>query len=820
MSQTVNPSGPIDAKIALVGEAPSFDELEYNAPFVGKAGGQLNYLLTHAGINRSECYITNLFKMRVVKKGDWICEGNTQLYYQKSGKQYFTPEGLVHCLLLQSELEKLSTNVIIPLGGLATHAITGCIGILKWRGSIIPAMNVVGHPKCVPTIHPASVAREYKQRMWVIKDFKRALEESTQPDIILPERNYILGPSFIESKAVLAEYSKCKKISFDIEILNNEISCISLGPTWDNVICIPFVNGRMSYFDQDQETILWNIIGEILEDEKVRKIGQNLAFDIAQIYERYGILTKNYDDTMIAHRIIFPDYPAGLPFITSTRTRLPYYKDEGKSTGWGAYGGTDPEERKKKFWIYSCNDSSVCAETWDSLEEDLIRIGNLETYRVHRDMIEPTIYMGRRGFKVDVEGMAKAKIREQNKIDELQEELNVLVGAELNPRAPKQVATYFYIQKGITPYKNKGKITTDEGALKRIARKGFKEARIMLEMRHLNHNISTYYNVQLKDNRLVCAYNPVTAMGRLSSSKDIFGYGTNLQNQPKKVMNKFFVADEGNLIYRVDLGQADNRSVAYMGPEPRMKKAFEDGTDLHSLTSSMIFDIPYDEIKQMDDEEVMCDIGYGDQTHRYWGKQCNHAFNFNRGYKSFAFEFEIPEKEGKRLLEMYHRIYPGVRKAYHKWIQNKLSTDRTLVNCFGRHYRFVDKWDEPMFRKAYAFPAQSNTADIINRRGMLPMYYDKSRYSHVDLLRQLHDELDFQLPISIGIDEHIRILRQLKGDLEQELTWKFEKWVIPAAFEVGTRMSEMVGINFDNLELQMKGVFDGYRKEDNKGASS
>ena len=627
----------------------------------------------------------------------------------------------------------------------------------------------------------------------------------------MPERTYILGPSFIESKAVLAEYSKCKEVSFDIEILNNEISCISLGPTWDNVICIPFVNGRMSYFDQDQETVLREIIGEILEDEKVRKIGQNLAFDIAQIFERYGIVTKNYDDTMIAHRIIFPDYPAGLPFITSTRTRLPYYKDEGKSTGWGAYEGTDPEERKKRFWIYSCNDSSVCAETWPSLEEDLIRIGNLETYKVHRDLIEPTIYMGTKGLKVDEVAMMRAKISDEKKIDEMQEELNSLVGAELNPRSKKQVATYFYIQKGLHPYKHKGKITTNKGALKRIARKGYKEAKLILDMRHLKHNISDCFNVKLKDGRLVCSYNPVTAMGRISSSEDIFGYGTNMQNRSPEVMNRFFVADDGYLLYTYDLSQADNRSVAYMGPDPRMKKAFEDKIDIHSLTASMIFDIPYDEIIQMHKEGVMCDIGYGDKTHRGWGKQCNHAFNFGRGYKAFAYDLELPEKEGKNLWQMYHRIYPGVTKSYHKWIQNKLSTDRTLVNCFGRHYRFVDRWDEKgdLFKKAYAFPAQSNTADIINRWGILPMYYEP-RFKPAELVRQVHDSIEFQVPISVGLPKHIQILRDLKSSLERELTWKFEKWTIPVEAKVGIRLSEMSVINFDNLELQMKGVFDGY----------
>src|SRR5574343_1281526 len=59
-----NTSGPNDAKIMLVGEAPGKDEELTGRPFAGYAGRTLDWLLSQSGINRAECLITNVFRER------------------------------------------------------------------------------------------------------------------------------------------------------------------------------------------------------------------------------------------------------------------------------------------------------------------------------------------------------------------------------------------------------------------------------------------------------------------------------------------------------------------------------------------------------------------------------------------------------------------------------------------------------------------------------------------------------------------------------------------------------------------------------------
>jgi len=62
----VKPTGPSNAKIAIVGEAPGKEEDRSGRPFVGGAGRILNVMLSEAGIDRRDCYITNVMDIRPV----------------------------------------------------------------------------------------------------------------------------------------------------------------------------------------------------------------------------------------------------------------------------------------------------------------------------------------------------------------------------------------------------------------------------------------------------------------------------------------------------------------------------------------------------------------------------------------------------------------------------------------------------------------------------------------------------------------------------------------------------------------------------------
>ena len=808
MPRTVPPKGPTTAKIAFIGEAPGAKEEALGEPFIGPSGDLLTALLREAGINRQATYITNVVKERPLN--NIIAKFIT---FDKKGNPTKSEAYLQYEQQLIDEIKALDANVLVPMGNVSLNALTGLHMISKWRGSILWS-ELVGK-KVIPTYHPAAsmyhrdedVAGGEKQikgyliRHIILHDLRTKIKPQSEfPELRRPKRDYVLAPDFLTAKQYLHTLHTSgimgMTISFDIETLNGEVSCISFSnaPTWS--MSIPFYTSRGSFYSPDEEAELMERIAKLLEDKRVRKGGQNLAFDVSFLFYKYGISTKNYDDTMVAHKTYLPDYPIGLDFINSCYTEEPYYKDEGKA--YSRILGTDED-----FLLYNAKDSIVVSEIIPKLEKDLKEVNNHQTYLDQTKLIEPIIYMSQRGMRVDEEGLKKASEEMETEIDRVQDELNQEAGMTLNPNSPSQVKEYFYGRLGIKEYKYKGKVTTNEKALTRIAIKGYKEAQLIRQIRQMVKLNSTYYKMKLRNSRLHCSYMPVTKTGRLSSREDLFGYGTNMQNQPKK-MNKYFLADPGYIIYNVDLSQADNRSVAYIAPEPRMIKAFEDGLDVHSLTAGLIFNLPYNEIIDMNEEDVKCPIGYGDQTHRYWGKGTNHKLNFGMGYKTFAYELEISEKEGRELWNSYHSVYPGVTQRFHRWVVAALDTDRSLTNCFGRRAFFLDRWGPELFNQAYAFIPQSNTADVINRRGLIPFYYDEL-YALVELLRQVHDSINFQIPISAGLAYHALVLRMMKAELERSIQWKNSHFTIPAEFSAGFNLLDQTKLNFStDIKCQLQ----------------
>jgi DNA polymerase-1 len=414
------------------------------------------------------------------------------------------------------------------------------------------------------------------------------------------------------------------------------------------------------------------------------------------------------------------------------------------------------------------------------------------------------------GVKIDVEGMTKRYNDMEDDIEEAKQELSKVAGYELNALSPKQLMNYFYTQKNLKPYTKKHK----------PARRGIKEADIVLKIRRLNKERSTYLNPRKidDDGRMRCSYNPVgTKFSRLSSSENIFGTGNNLQNQPHHVL-QYFVADPGYIIYSLDLAQAENRIVAYVGRVETMIEAFESGKDVHSLTGSLISAKPYDEVIKEDKEDVKCPLGSGDHTWRFWGKKANHGLNYDLGYRKFALYYEIPENDGRFIVERYHAAYPGVRQGYHSLIRHTLSEGRTLTNLMGRRTLFLNQWGDELFKEAYSCIPQGTVGDVINERGIEYIYYNQDRFREVILMLQVHDSIVFEIPLHLGWEKHASILLDVKAKLETPLVAHGREFVIPCDIAMGynlykVNMKEIKSANCPDNMLQLGRLLEGLDNE-------
>ncbi len=795
MTNIVRPCGPIDAPISLIGEAPGEEENRKGLPFVGAAGQELNECLLssqsllikedHPGVEsltRQNIYISNVLKEQPPDN-----DISPFIKFSKKGV-FVSPVYKKYEEALYQELSQVSSNVILAAGNSALYTLCRKVGITRWRGSILEGVKEIGHRKVIPIIHPAAqlYGGPFYYKHLITADLIRAGRESITPERILPARQLLIWPTYLEAMEFLTDiFNNHTIIAADIEVVRNELSCMSFATTPHRIMTVPFVKGNRNYFNPEQELSVMRLIAAIMENPKIKKIGHNYTFDASFLWSRYGIKTSNIDDSMIAQKVLYPDYPAKLEFITSLYTREPHYKIDGKQ--WFKMFANEDN-----FQAYCARDSAVTFECFNYLIGQAVKENNIDTYRRQNALIEPLLYMFGRGIRVDLDWMDTEAEKQEIRAAKLKEKLILLCGYDLNPASSDQVKDYFYNQKGLKPYtkwKKEGNkryqvVTTDKTALIRIANQGFEEARTILYIRVALKLRSTYLeNKKIDpDGRMRSSRNPVGSKnGRLSSSETIFKSGMNLQNQPHYV-RRMFLADEGYIAYELDLGQAENRIVAYVAPEPSMIAAFESGRDIHCQTAGLILG---KDPSQVSDVDGSSPLGGGMQSERFWGKKSNHSLNYDEGTVTFSIQCEMPLNEAKMIHARYHAVYPAVKNSYHAMCRQSLHTSRALINLLGRKRIFTKPLDDSTYKDSYAFIPQSTVADIINEYGLIYIFNNQDKFWMVEILNQVHDSIWLQIPASVPWNKHAEALYQIKQSLEVELTAHGRNFTIPLDAKIG-----------------------------------
>lgn len=427
------------------------------------------------------------------------------------------------------------------------------------------------------------------------------------------------------------------------------------------------------------------------------------------------------------------------------------------------------------FLEYNALDSACTLEIAQAIWPDLSQ-GFDAAYNLTLNLFPVLEFMMTRGIRVDLNELETAKQHILKSAAEKQAELNALCGRELNVNSSKDCQAYFYVELGIPPYVNNGVVTVDDMALQRLARgtakrSGLRQAKLVQEIRGLQKLHGTYLNIEFdSDGRMRCSYNPRgTKFGRLSSSKTIFGTGTNQQNLPQE-FKRFLVADPGYILWEVDKRQAEWVVVAYLTGDANMLSVVEEGRDTHVHTASLMFNAEAEVIEleakligNLTDPERIAEIRAADEflkryaqfprtmSARQCGKKSNHGLNYAEGFRKFALINEIEEAEARRIVETYHQIYPGIRLWY-EVIKRQLQQTRTLTNCFGRKIRFMDAWGEDLWKAAYSALPQSSVVDCLNT-GMVAVYADEGLCGasglNIDVLAQVHDSILLQIPEAV-----------------------------------------------------------------------
>lgn len=330
--------------ILILGEAWGAEEAQIGLPFVGAAGRELNRMLEEAGIQRRDCYVTNVFNLQPPptngKTNDIanLCgpRGSSSVPMPELGRgNYLLDQYWPEVLRAREEILAQRPNLVIALGNTALWALTGTYGIKKLRGTITASKHPEGL-KILPTYHPSYVLRDWATRPIVIADLMKAKRQSLFPDIRRPRREIWLEPSLNHIELFYRTYvlQGCTKLSVDIETAGaSQITCVGFAPSPQRALVIPFVDNRKpsgSYWDSPADEVrAWELVRQFCEhpDAEFEIVGQNFLYDINWLWTKLGIRPRGFvRDTMLRHHALNPELEKGLGFLGSVYTDEPAWK--------------------------------------------------------------------------------------------------------------------------------------------------------------------------------------------------------------------------------------------------------------------------------------------------------------------------------------------------------------------------------------------------------------------------------------------------------------------------------------------------------------
>jgi len=826
-------SGAIGAKLAIVGEAPSYEEEESRIPLTGPSGRLTNAICNDAGFSRDQCWVTNVSKYMIIpqQKGKYV-------QFSKRAEQAGVDlEEQIKAL--RAELKEIKPNCILALGGSALWALTGHSKIEKWRGSVLQSFDGI---KVVGTYHPAHILRSgegegkktgYWQKYVMQFDFKRAWEQSQFPEIRRPSRHlticrnsnhlYEFINSFIGNK---------NKVSVDIEAIHCIPVCIGLAfdkysgmsvPLWGHTdVC------KISDIPDVDLAQIWILLSQLFHTQSMRIIGQNFKYDDDKLRRLGFTFHSIFSDTMLKSFTISPELPTNLAFNTSTHTDEPYYKEE----------GLEFDYRKHKIddlLLYNARDSCVTTEIDEVQEGELDELGLKKFfYNFIMELHNFYLHIENNGFLVD-EPKRMSLLEKYVKWDEkIRYELFQLTEHFFHTDNYHWKETSFVLHELLKIPFRQG---TGEEVLTQLLGNVVKDEKrrkvieLILEGRRVNRTVgSSLMSQPDSDGRMRSTYYPCLDTGRSASflmeppirpkitvsyrdadgkkktKKKDFGFSYQTQTKHGDIgadVRECYVADEGHVFINADKSQAEARVVALLANDEEMLQMY-DHHDIHALTASWFMG----GTEESWSKKV---LGY-ECPERFLGKTIRHAGHLgakkrraateiNTQARKYGINISMSEYKAGKALEIFHARCPNIKKVFQAEVIKCMEQDRMLraPKFYGFDIEsgavrtFHERWGDELFRKAFSFLPQ-NTVSNDTKGGGIRI---RRRIPDIKIMGESHDALLFMIPEE-KLNEWTPIIKE---EMERPIDFsccslKRHELIIPCELEISKDL-----LNFKKFKL-------------------
>ena len=325
-----------------------------------------------------------------------------------------------------------------------------------------------------------------------------------------------------------------------------------------------------------------------------------------------------------------------------------------------------------------------------------------------------------------------------------------------NINSPKQLGVLLFETLGL-PHGKKTKTgySTNVEVLEKLKDKHPIIPAIM-DYRMLTKLKSTYADGLMKvidaDGRVRTTFqNLVTATGRLSSTEP------NLQNIPVRTdlgaeIRKMFVPREGCVLVDADYSQIELRVLAHIADDTVMQEAFKSGLDVHTVTASQVFHVPFEEVTPLQ---------------RRNAKAVNFGIVYGISEFSLAEDLGVGRYEAKDYIESYLDHYRGVRRYMKQVVVDARDCGYTQT-IYGRR-RSIPELKSSNFnvrsgaeRIALNTPIQGTAADLIKLAMIRVDAALRERFPQAKLILQVHDELIVECPEELAADVAQLVSREME----------------------------------------------------------
>ncbi|MGB8951875.1 MAG: DNA polymerase I [Candidatus Aminicenantales bacterium] len=517
------------------------------------------------------------------------------------------------------------------------------------------------------------------------------------------------------------------------------------------------------------------LLRDVLQDPKIKKIGQNIKYDLI-ILKREEISLEGIDlDTMVLSYLLEPNWgkhnlnKLALHYLQAKS--IPYHEVVGKGKNELTMNRVEIE----KVTPYACQDADFAFELsqilWPRVKEK-----KLDTlYReIEKPLIEVLAEMEMAGVKIDAEALKGLSVELEAELSLLEKKIYETSGVKFNINSPQQLAHILFNKMNLPPSR-KTKITrgysTSINILQELAPL-HPIARYALDYRQLSKLKSTYADalpllINPETGRIHTSYNQtVAATGRLSSSNP------NLQNIPArgemgKRFRQAFIPEKGCLFLTADYSQIELRVLAHLSEDPALVESFLHDRDIHEETALRVFGTTSSLYKE---------------EQRRKAKVINFSIIYGTSAFSLAKELQTSTSEAQKFIDRYYEKYPKVQEFLEKIVEEAKSCgfSKTL---FGRIRQVPElKQSENSIRQAgrriaLNTPIQGSAADLM-KKAMIDIWRELHRQNlQTQMILQVHDELVFEVPgrekaeVEGIVKERLEHVFPLKIPLKVQLGW-------------------------------------------------